>query len=101
CVVVQAAACAAQNGVYHGNGSACAGANCPPATLANGGFETGDFTGWTQFGNLGYTAVNTGSFSGVSPHGGTYEAHFGPVTTTGGIQQTVTANAGDTVTVDF
>ena len=27
--------------------------------VTNGGFETGDFTGWTQGGNTGFTGVDT------------------------------------------
>lgn len=67
----------------------------------NGGFETGDFTGWTQFGNTGFTGVNLGAFGGVNPHGGANQAFFGPVGSTGGIEQTVSGNAGDRCTVDY
>ena len=27
--------------------------------VTNGGFETGDFTGWTQSGNTGFTSVSS------------------------------------------
>ncbi|HVT14308.1 MAG TPA: PEP-CTERM sorting domain-containing protein [Fimbriimonadaceae bacterium] len=40
--------------------------------VVNGGFETGDLTGWTE--------AHTGSFSGVRtsfPHSGQFEAYFG------------------------
>ncbi len=73
-----------------------------PAVLAtelvvNGGFETGDFTGWTQFGNTGYSTVTGG---GVQ-HTGSFGAYFGPVGSIGGIQQTISASIGDVVTVSF
>jgi len=57
--------------------------------VVNGDFETGDFTGWTQFGNTGFTGVQAGPFGGVPPHGGNFHAFFGPVGSTGGITQTV------------
>jgi hypothetical protein len=71
--------------------------------VANGGFETGDFTGWTQFGNTGYSGVSnifpcagSGSFL-ASPraHSGNCEAYFGPVGSDGGIQQTLNTVAGE------
>jgi MYXO-CTERM domain-containing protein len=66
--------------------------------VSNGGFETGDFTGWTQFGDPSYTGVdNGGSFPA---HGGSFTGYFGPITA-GGIQQALTANIGDVVTVSF
>src|SRR6266446_10784432 len=60
--------------------------------VLNPGFETGDFTSWTQFGGTNFTGV-TGTFGGVPPHGGNFQAYFGP-TTPGGIMQTLTAPAG-------
>ena len=45
--------------------------------VTNGGFETGNFSGWTQSGNTGFTVV----FSSGS-HGGTYNAWLGPVGST-------------------
>jgi hypothetical protein len=68
--------------------------------VTNGGFETGDFTGWTQFGNTGFTGVS-GVFGGVSPTGGSFQSFFGPVGSTGGITQTLTVGAGKTVVVSF
>ena len=43
--------------------------------LANGGFETGDFTGWTETGAATYMAVS--SAAGYV-HSGTYGAELGP-----------------------
>lgn len=57
--------------------------------VTNGGFETGNFNGWTQFGNTNSTFVT--SLLGVySPHSGTYAAYFGPSGSTGGISQSIT-----------
>jgi hypothetical protein len=51
--------------------------------VVNGGFETGNFSGWDQSGNTGYTSVSTGA-----AHSGTYGASFGPVGSYGSITQT-------------
>ncbi|MBL8879328.1 MAG: hypothetical protein JNG88_09440 [Phycisphaerales bacterium] len=70
------------------------------AQVTNGGFETGDFTGWTQFGNTGFTGVS-GNFGGVNPVGGSWQAFFGPVGSTGGISQVLGLSAGSQYTVSF
>jgi hypothetical protein len=65
------------------------------AQVANGGFETGDFTGWVQTGDV--------SFSGVDPsaaRSGSYGAFFGP-TNTGGISQSFATVASQTYRIDF
>jgi len=67
--------------------------------VLNPGFETGDFTGWTQFGDTSFTAVDTSSPGGIPPHSGSFLAYFGPFTD-GGIQQTLTGPAGP-YSVDF
>jgi Carbohydrate binding domain/PEP-CTERM motif len=63
--------------------------------VTNGGFETGDFSGWTQFGDTGASGVDP-SF----PNSGTYAAFFGPLSP-GGIFQTLATTAGVTYDVSF
>src|SRR5690349_12793039 len=77
-------------------GLACAGtAN---AQVVNGGFETGDLTGWTQFGNVG----SSGVAGGAVPHSGSFGGFFGPVGSHGGITQNVAGVvAGKRYDVDF
>jgi hypothetical protein len=60
--------------------------------LVNGGFETGDFTGWTR---TGTTAVLT-----TSPHGGIYDGRGGSTVATNGdstVAQTFTVAANGTL----
>lgn len=56
-----------------------AGVACAPGfatnLIVNGGFETGDFSGWTVTGNN--TVVEGDGFSNYEPHGGTYFAALG------------------------
>jgi len=62
--------------------------------VANCGFETGDFTAWTQSGDL--------SFTGVAPgvgHSGTFGAFLGPVGDQGMLTQTLPTTAGGTYTL--
>lgn len=61
----------------------------------NPGFETGDFTGWTQFGDTSFTFVDNSL-----PHSGTFEAAFGPLSP-GGIEQVLAASSGDQILVTF
>jgi hypothetical protein len=96
CSILTQAQCQAQSGVYAGDNSVCATAGCPVNLVVNGGFETGAFTGWTQFGDTGFTGITTGP-----THGGSFAAYFSPHTANGGIQQTLTSPAGVPLTVDF
>jgi len=61
----------------------------PQPTLVNGGFETGDFTGWTQTGNTTFNGVQCPG-PGPSVFQGNCSAFFGPVGSLGGISQVVT-----------
>ena len=52
--------------------------NEPQNLLVNGGFETGNFSGWTLSGNTGFTGVANPP-SGAQPLSGSYAAWLGPV----------------------
>lgn len=63
--------------------------------IANGGFETGDFTGWTRFGGLGQTDVNAAdAFSGA------FGARFSP-NSPGGITQLFATAPGTSYVIGF
>jgi hypothetical protein len=64
--------------------------------IVNGGFETGDFTGWTQSGDLSFTAVN-----GNLPHGGSFAAEMGPTGADGFLSQTFATTPGANYTLDY
>jgi hypothetical protein len=64
--------------------------------VVNGGFETGNFFGWTQGGNLGFTGVST-----ADPRSGTYAADLGPIGSDGSLSQTLSVVAGQLYTVSF
>ncbi len=67
--------------------------------VTNGGFETGDFTGWTQTGNTGFSGVQ--SLLLVPVHSGNFSAFFGPVGSLGGISQNLVTIPGQLYVVDF
>jgi hypothetical protein len=97
CVQASSASdCQALNGVYRGDLVPCTSGHCPCNVLTNGGFETGSFSGWTQFGATDHTDV-----TGVAAHTGLFGGRFGPVEHTGGIQQVVPAAAGAPLVIDF
>jgi hypothetical protein len=64
--------------------------------VANGGFETGDFTGWSQSGNMGFTGVSTSAV-----HSGAYSAFLGPVGSDGFLSQVLTTTNGQWYSVYF
>jgi hypothetical protein len=67
----------------------------PGNFITNCGFEDGNFTGWTQGGNTGFTGV-TGSVPYVNS--GTFGAQLGPVGSDGTLSQSF---AGNTLMFSF
>src|SRR5258708_24543465 len=65
--------------------------------VTNGSFETGDFTGWTQIGNTGFSGVD----GNPGPGDGNDAAFFGPVGSTGGITQTLNTLPGRFYNISF
>jgi len=70
--------------------------------ITNGGFETGNFTGWTQSGNIAFTGVS-GSFMDTPPHSGNFQAFFGPADFDihGFITQNLTTTPGASYVLTF
>lgn len=64
--------------------------------IVNGGFETGDFTGWTLNGNPQVNFVDSGF-----THSGTYAAWFGEVGQLGTLSQTIATTANQNYTLSF
>jgi hypothetical protein len=70
--------------------------------LTNGGFETGNFTGWTTGGNFEATEVTSGAFYAYSgAEEGSYYAVLGPVGSDGTLTQTFLDTAGVEYTFSF
>jgi hypothetical protein len=66
--------------------------------ITNPGFETGDFTGWTV---VNATGVG-GTFAGVAPHSGNFQAVFsGPGSANASLTQSVATTPGASYTIDF
>lgn len=65
--------------------------------VTNGSFETGNFSGWVQGGNTGFTSVIP-ALTNVSipfvPTDGQFQAEFGPVGSVGTLSQTIATVAG-------
>jgi hypothetical protein len=72
--------------------------NSARASVVNGSFETGDFTGWTQTGDTDFTGVVCGGPL-ASPVGNCH-GFFGPLNP-GGISQTVTTTPGALYEIKF
>lgn len=70
--------------------------------VANGGFETEDFSGWTQINDTSFTEVTCADFGGASPPEGLCQAFFGPLDPGGGgIIQTLATVAGASYNLSF
>jgi hypothetical protein len=61
--------------------------------IVNGGFETGDFTGWTT-NSAASLAVEPNGHLGIPSHSGNYYANFGTSNTLGVISQSVADTSG-------
>jgi len=66
--------------------------------VSNGGFETGNFSGWTQFGNTGFDSVSTNA---LVVQAGSQGASFGEVGAFSGIFQTLATTAGASYQISF
>ncbi len=75
-----------------------ASASASTNLVVNGGFETGDFSGWTLSGNLGYTFVSS---SPNNPHSGSYAAQLGAVGSDDILSQTISTKSGILYNLSF
>lgn len=67
--------------------------------VVNGGFETGDFTGWTQSGNTGFTGVECpGAPVALEDN---CDAFFGPVGSDGTLSQDLPTLVGQFYNISF
>ncbi len=73
--------------------------NVSQSLVQNGGFETGDFTGWTVTGNSSQNAVVSSPSQFV--HSGTYGAFLGNVSTLGYAAQTLSTVPGQLYLLSF
>jgi hypothetical protein len=67
--------------------------------LANAGFETGNFQGWTLSGSTAFEGVS--STFATTPNSGSYSAFFGAVGSYNIISQTIATTVGDTYNISF
>src|ERR1035441_3439381 len=70
--------------------------------VQNGGFETGDFTGWTLSGSgIGDMSVDSGFEGDMVPHSGNYLAELGPVGSLSYLSQTLATTPGTNYLLTF
>jgi PKD repeat protein len=69
--------------------------------VPNGDFGTGDFTSWTLSGDNIYTFVDDGTYSGITPYLGTYEADLGADGSLGYLSQTLATTTGKSYQLSF
>lgn len=71
--------------------------------VTNGGFETGDFTGWSVTGDTTFAGVCdvTTCPGGFAPYEGNYAGYFGAVGDTVSISQLIPTTPGDTYSLSF
>ena len=73
----------------------------PAGQVLNGGFETGDFTGWTLIDSSESTFVDNGSQSGIIPHSGNYDAALRGMSSIAFLSQTVPTVPGQGYLLSF
>jgi hypothetical protein len=73
-------------------------AHAAATVVQNGGFETGDFTGWSQMGTAGSAVV---SYSASFVHSGIHGLSTGPVGSLGYIYQIVATVPGQVYRLSF
>jgi PEP-CTERM motif len=76
------------------------GAHAAANLIVNGGFETGDFTGWTAVDPSGETFVSV-AFGPYVPNSGTYFAALGAIGGDGTVSQTFADTPGATYESSF
>lgn len=72
-----------------------------PHLLRNGGFEHGDFTGWTLSGNTEYSQVFNQPYDGLAARHGADYALLGPQGADGVLSQSFADAAGAKLTISF
>lgn len=82
----------------NGGGGGAGGGAGGTSFLVNGGFETGNFSGWAQSGNSGFTSVTTNP---RYVHSGTFGAQLGPIGPDGFLSQTLETIPGKAYIVSF
>lgn len=66
--------------------------------ITNGGFETGDFTGWTVTGPFLFVRTGGGNYG---PHSGTFFAAGGPAGSLSFLSQSFTDTTGESLQIGF